>query len=953
MADNAFGVGCDVMGVCGDANGFHAQARGKIEGDGNPVLRYACGMRPLALLLLTCALAMAAPPVAEPDSFSTNEDTALARTAAGGLLANDTPGTALSPACGVVAAPLHGVLVLQPDGSFSFAPALNYSGTDSFTYKIYGDRPSTTFTIDEAASTLKVSATLRITFQGIPSISSDSSTSHVKGTVVAGVAPDAAPFSIVQVTDLDSILTDAVSLKLGVGCIPILNTCLGAVQFDSAANAISLSMENPSDTAAVRSNGGFDTAGATFSVAGDGTIKGTEQLEPYFPPTALPLNLPAIPMPFNGRLTSSGGQARLEMQINFSSKIALDATTSLTFGLSGVIKATAPLPLPAVEESPAATVSLTIDPVNDAPLGAPDSYLVRSGTSLSVSATGAQTTQNLITAGSTWKYKHDGTDLGTAWRAWAYNDTAWASGPAELGYGDVVTFVENRPEATNIKGSAARWTAYFRKEFTVTDVNATRSLSLDLLRDDGAAVYLNGIEVARQNLAPAASYTTPATSRIPNADETRFFPESLPPALLLEGKNVIAVEVHQFSLTNLISLAQIDYADLSFDLKLRRDSGLTGVLANDTDVDNPAAALTVSLHTPPEHGTVELDPNGAFRYTPAPGFVGTDHFVYQLADGGTQDAELRLVAAGASWKYLDNGSDQGTAWRAPAFADGSWSTGTAEIGYGDDNTLDDRPEATKLSYFLTTPPTTTYFRKKFTLPVPRAMLKSLKLRLLRDDGAAVYLNGVEIARDNLPAAAGFEDGATLPVEGEAEGQFVEFTVPATGLAALVEGENVLAVELHQNLFVSNDASFDCELIAAATPGGRVTLNVAADDFDGDLVSDAWERQHGFDFSVPDGTADPDGDGRSNRMEFLAATDPRDRASHLRIDSIAKSGDRLSLHFPTSAQRRYVIQESPDLVYWHDSAIPALQGTGEIIEALVTPDTATQLFYRAAVDYQFP
>lgn len=908
-------------------------------------------MRPLLCLWLFASVLIAAP-VTVPDSFTTAEDTPLTRSAAQGLLANDSAGTAVSPAAGLLSSPANGVLILNTDGGFTLTPALNFNGTDGFSYKVFGDRPPTTFTIDEPASTLRISATLRIVFNGIPSISSDSSTSRVKGTVVAGVAPNAAPFSVVDVRDLNGTLSDAVSLKLGVGCIPILNTCLGAVQFDSAADAITLDMEDPTTPATVRSNGGFDTEGATVSVSGDGSIKGTEQLADLFPPTPLPLNLPAIPMPFNGKIASSGGQAKLEIQINFSSKIAIDATTSLTFGISGIIKANAVLPLPAVEESAPAAVSLTITPVNDAPKASADSYLVRSGTALSVSAAGSVTTQNLITSGAVWKYKHDGVDLGTTWKTWNYADTSWLSGPAELGYGDV-NFLENRPEATNIKGAAARWTAYFRKEFNLTDVNSTRSLSMELLRDDGAAVYLNGIEVARQNLPPGAIHTTPASTRIPNADETRFFPESLSPALLLEGKNVLAVEVHQFSLTNLISLGQVDYADLSFDLKLRRESGLAGVLSNDTDVDNPATALSVTMHQPAIHGSVVLQPDGAFLYTPDPGFTGTDSFIYKISDGGVEDAELKLIPSGAAWKYLDNGSDQGAAWRASGFADASWSTGTAEIGYGDDNTLDDRPETTKLSYLLASPPVTTYFRKTFNLPLPKVMLKSLKLRLLRDDGAAVYLNGVEIARDNLLPGAGFEDGAILPIEGEAEGTFLEIPLNAAALNALNDGVNTLAVELHQNLVLSNDASFDCELIAIAIPSARVQLNVIADDFDGDLIADSWERGHGMDFSVADGAADPDGDGRSNRQEFLADTNPNNRDSHLRIQSAMGIANQLEIRFPSSNQRSYLLQKSTNLRDWIPAMATSIQGTGAEVAVSVPIQAGGANYYRLVVEFQFP
>src|SRR5947209_5223858 len=46
-------------------------------------------------------------------------------------------------------------------------------------------------------------------------------------------------------------------------------------------------------------------------------------------------------------------------------------------------------------------------------------------------------------------------------------------------------------------------------------------------------------------------------------------------------------------------------------------------------------------------------------------------------------AEDTLVPKGATWKYLDNGSDQGSAWRAPDFDDSSWKSGPAKLGYGD------------------------------------------------------------------------------------------------------------------------------------------------------------------------------------------------------------------------------------------------------------------------------
>ncbi len=97
-------------------------------------------------------------------------------------------------------------------------------------------------------------------------------------------------------------------------------------------------------------------------------------------------------------------------------------------------------------------------------------------------------------------------------------------------------------------------------------------------------------------------------------------------------------------------------------------------------------------------------------------------------------AQTTLVARGSTWKYLDNGSNQGAAWSSPAFDESSWASGNAQLGYGDGD------EATIVGYggnanakFITT-----YFRKAFTVANP-ADFTSLNLGVLRDDGAVVYL----------------------------------------------------------------------------------------------------------------------------------------------------------------------------------------------------------------------
>jgi hypothetical protein len=192
---------------------------------------------------------------------------------------------------------------------------------------------------------------------------------------------------------------------------------------------------------------------------------------------------------------------------------------------------------------------------------------------------------------------------------------------------------------------------------------------------------------------------------------------------------------------------------------------------------------------------------------------------WSLSGTGPQES---IVTTGSTWKYLDDGTDQGTAWKEVSFpAAGSWAEGPAELGYGDG-------QATLVNCGPSAPGcnsdnfVTTYFRHSFTVANP-AQYVDLTLRLQRDDGGAVYLNGMEIARDKLAPGAAFDTLADNPAVGGAEeNQFFSFPVSAS---LLVAGTNVLAVEVHQQSQSSSDVSFDLELLGTLPGvGNSVTLN---------------------------------------------------------------------------------------------------------------------------------
>jgi chitodextrinase len=228
-----------------------------------------------------------------------------------------------------------------------------------------------------------------------------------------------------------------------------------------------------------------------------------------------------------------------------------------------------------------------------------------------------------------------------------------------------------------------------------------------------------------------------------------------------------------------------DTTPITYDV--RRDGAVVGSTTDTTftDVDVPSDA-TYDYTVTPRDGLDIVGPES----NPAS---------VTLVSGPQQ-----VIAPGATWRYLDNGSDQGTAWRETTFDDGGWASGAAEFGYGDGDETTVIASGPEGDRFLTA-----YFRTEFSVAAAGAV-GQLEINLLRDDGAVVYLNGVELFRDNMPAGViSFATRASAHVAGLAEDQFITYTVPAS---ALVTGTNVMAVEVHQSHPNSSDTSFDLELI---------------------------------------------------------------------------------------------------------------------------------------------
>jgi hypothetical protein len=186
------------------------------------------------------------------------------------------------------------------------------------------------------------------------------------------------------------------------------------------------------------------------------------------------------------------------------------------------------------------------------------SHLVAGGGFTNIGGTGqsrvallpalGDTTETAVPRGSVWRYSTAAQSTG--WASPIFDDSTWPSGTTQIGYGD-------GDEATVV---GRVFTVYARRVFSVSAVSSVTRLSLRLLRDDGAVVYLNGTEVARSNMPSGTiTPTTPASSTVATTAESTYYAFTLPPELLREGANVLAVEVHQESASS---------SDVSLDAEL-------------------------------------------------------------------------------------------------------------------------------------------------------------------------------------------------------------------------------------------------------------------------------------------------------------------------------------------------------------------------------------------------
>lgn len=217
---------------------------------------------------------------------------------------------------------------------------------------------------------------------------------------------------------------------------------------------------------------------------------------------------------------------------------------------------------------------------------------------------------------SRWKYLDNGTSLDAEnWTEIAYDNTSWANGKGTLGYGDPVnTNISYGPNSNN-----KYITYYFSKDIEVDLANTAEFVEFGLKRDDGAIVYVNGVEVFRDNMPEEPTdYLTTSSTIIDGINENIYFTQQLPKSIFVNGTNRISVEIHNRdgqSSDLRFDMYIKDYQDLSVDCASPHIACFTSIV--------PTGQTPVLL-IPEEHNFQQILKQGD-AYTTGGGTVPGNH----------------------------------------------------------------------------------------------------------------------------------------------------------------------------------------------------------------------------------------------------------------------------------------------------------------------------------------
>jgi VCBS repeat-containing protein len=552
-------------------------------------------------------------PVATNDAASGNEDTVIS----GNVLANDSDVDSPTLSAVLKTGPMHGTLSLNSDGSYSYTPNANYNGSDSFTY-VANDGA-----LDSNVATVSLSI---IPVNDAPVATNDAASGN-EDTVISGNV-------LANDSDVDSPTLTAV-LKSGPAHGALTLNTDGSYSYTPNANY------NGSDSFTyVANDGALDSNIATVTltinpvndapVAADDTASGNEDtvISGNVLANDSDVDSPTLTAVLKTGPTHGALSLNSDGSYSYTPNANYNGSDSFTYVANdGAL------------DSNVATVSLTITPVNDPPVAADDSATVNEGAAVainlaandsdvdsaldlnSIQIVGVPAHGNVVVNGNgNVTYSHDGGETTADSFTYTISDAQGAvSNVATVTL--TITPINDPPLAVNDAASG--------NEDTVITGNVLANDS-DVDSPTLTAVLKTSPTHGTLTLNPNGNFSYTPNANYNGSDSFTY----------VANDGALDSNVATVSLTitpvNDAPVATNDAASGN------EDTVISGnVLANDSDVDSPT--LTAVLKTGPTHGTLTLNANGSFSYTPNANYNGSDSFSY-VANDGALDSNLATVS---------------------------------------------------------------------------------------------------------------------------------------------------------------------------------------------------------------------------------------------------------------------------------------------------------------------
>ncbi|MFV0426430.1 MAG: fibronectin type III domain-containing protein [Beutenbergiaceae bacterium] len=431
----------------------------------------------------------------------------------------------------------------------------------------------------------------------------------------------------------------------------------------------------------------------------------------------------------------------------------------------------------------------------------------------------------LVAADAQWRWLGTPTEWPDGWLADDFDDSAWATGQAPLGFGHSTIATSIDPGPPN---SLRPLSTIFRHTFTVEDPALLSDLRLTTRADDGIAIYINGTEVNRTNLPTGTLRPGTYATLAPSTNRALNNPITIPidPNLLQPGRNVITASTHlnyrntystSFSaqLSGLhaggpaptvtapavtASVSGTTTVDLSW---TSDEPNLTGF-----DITRDGVALTSLPADARSYSDSGLSAATSYAYT-VTAIAGDEKsapatITVTTPESG-QTSPVTLVASAATWRWLGTPTSWPDGWQSGDFDDSDWGAGQAPLGFGHvsivTNTDPGPPNSSR--------PLSTLYRHTFTLDDP-ALLSDLTLTSRADDGVVIYINGTEVNRTNLPSGTLRPRTYATAAPSTTQSVTDPVSIPID-ISLLQAGTNVISASTHLNYRNTYNTSFAAEL----------------------------------------------------------------------------------------------------------------------------------------------